>query len=171
MAKEELVDVVDDQDKVVGAATVAECLERGLLHRAVAVLVVRSNGTFVLQQRSKRDVWHPGLWTLSSTGHVKRGEGYDQAAERELLEEMGITAELFRSRKRLLPPISSGRLTEREWVCMYVARTDAPLKIDPDELEGAEEVPESRLRKMINGNSLTPDAVVLLTEHLGLRSG
>ncbi len=170
MAKEELVDLVDDQDRIVGAATLAECLERGLLHRAVAVLVLRSDGRFVLQQRSRRDAWHPGLWTISSTGHVKRGESYDHAAARELLEELGVTAELSLARKRLLPPISSGRLTEREWVCMYVAKTDAPLAIDPDELEGAEEVSESRLRRMIDDNSLTPDAVVLLTEHLRLRA-
>ena len=82
-ATEEL-DLVDEEDRVVGSATIEECLVKGILHRAVAVLVIRRDGRFVLQQRSKSDLWQPGLWTLSCTGHVKGGETYASAASREL---------------------------------------------------------------------------------------
>jgi isopentenyl-diphosphate delta-isomerase len=170
MAEEEVVDLVDDHDRVVGEATVAECLEKGLLHRAVAVLVIRSDGRLVLQQRSRRDAWHPGLWTISCTGHVKKAEGYEAAAERELFEELGVSAELARSKKYLLPPMSSGALTEREWVCFFIARSDSPLTIDLGELEAAKEVSEQQLRRMMDESSLTPDAVILLTEHLRRRA-
>jgi len=160
------VDIVDDQDVVIGAATIGDCLEKGLLHRAVAVLVVRSNGELLLQQGSLRDAWHPGLWTLSSTGHVKAGEAYDEAAARELKEELGISARLVRLWKRLLPPILSGGLTEREWVTLYVTRTETPCSIDRGEVEGVKEVAAHQLRRMFNDGSMTPDAVILLTEYL-----
>ena len=65
-----MVDLVDVRDRVVGNTTTAGCLKEGLLHRAVAVLVLRSSGTYVLQQRSRQDSWQPGLWTISSAGHV-----------------------------------------------------------------------------------------------------
>jgi len=162
----ELVDIVDEHDVVVGTATIKDCLERGWLHRAVAVLVLRSNGEFLLQQRSKDDVWHPGLWTLSSTGHVKSGEAYDVAAARELREELGISARLVREGKHLLPPIKSGGLTERESVFLYVGRTDAPCIIDRTEVEGVKEVAAPRLRRMFNDGSMTPDAVILLSDYL-----
>ena len=162
----EMVDIVDERDSVIGTATIGVCLEKGLLHRAVAVLVVRSNGEFLLQQRSRRDVWHPGLWTLSSTGHVKSGEAYDEAAERELNEELGISAGLVRLRKHLLPPIQSGELTERELVTFYVARTDMPCRIDRAEVEGVKEVATPQLQRMLNDGSMTPDAVILLAEYL-----
>ena len=167
---EELVDLVDDNDRVVGAASVRECLEGGLLHRAVAVLDVRGSGRFVLQQRSRKDRWQPGLWTLSSTGHVKSGETYESAAARELEEELGIGARLSKLNKYLLPPISNGGLTEREWVTLYAGSSDSPVSVDPVELEGAEEFDLAGARKMIREGSITPDAAFLLEEYFRLRT-
>jgi isopentenyldiphosphate isomerase len=166
LPEEELVDVVDEHDVPTGTARLGDCLARGLLHRAVAVLVVRSNGDLLLQQRSKRDLWHPGLWTLSSTGHVRAGETYDAAAVRELDEELGITAKLGRLQKLLIPPIRSGGLTEREWVTSYFARTDMRCAIDASEVEGVIEVRAPRLRQMFADGTMTPDSVILLTEIL-----
>jgi len=162
----EMVDIVDGRDAVIGTATIGDCLAKGLLHRAVAVLVVRRNGKFLLQQRSKDDLWHPGLWTLSSTGHVKAGEAYDEAAVRELSEELGISARLVRLGKQLIPPIQSGGLIEREWVNLYSARTDKPCRIDRAEVEDVKEVATPRLRRMFKDGSMTPDAVILLTQYL-----
>ena len=166
MPSGEMLDVVDGHDAVKGTATIEDCLQKGLLHRAVAVLVVRSNGELLLQQRSRSDRWQPGLWTLSSTGHVKAGEAYDAAAARELSEELGISANVVRLRKRLLPPMHAGGLTEREWVTLYVTRTDAPCSIDRSEVEDVMEVASPRLLRMFKDGSMTPDAVILLTEFL-----
>lgn len=170
MAGEELVDLVDEHDHVTGSATVRRCLEGGLLHRAVAVIVTRSNGKVLLQQRSKRDGWHPGLWTISSTGHVKKGESYGEAAKRELFEELGLDARLRRTKKYLLPPISAGGMTEHEWVTLYTCRTDSECVIDPVELEGVKVVGGPELSKMLEGGPLTPDARLILTDYLGSRT-
>jgi len=166
---EEEVDLVSEFDDVTGSSSLGECLKRGLLHRAVAVLVTRSTGEFVLQQRSKQDLWHPGLWTLSSTGHVQKGEAYEAAARRELEEEIGIKTELRFVRKHLLPPIRSGKLTEREWVAFYVARSDLRCSIDKKELEGVKDVDATLLRSMLVGGSMTPDAVIILHDYLNER--
>ena len=163
MAREERVDVVDAKDRVVGASTVRECLQRGLLHRAVAILVSRSDGRVILQQRSKDDSWHPGRWTLSCTGHVRKGEPYREAAVRELREEIGVSADLSLVGKYLLPPMRDGGLIEHEWVALFSATSDARVKVDPVELEGVKEFARPELRKMMSGGSLTPDAVTLLT--------
>lgn len=166
MARDEPVDVVDAYDRVVGSSTVGECLDRGLLHRAVAVVVSRPDGRVVLQQRSRRDAWHPGRWTLSCTGHVRKGESYHAAAARELEEEIGIRAELSFLKKCLLPAMKEGTMTEREWVSLFAATSNSPVKIDPVELEGVKEYTLQGLRKVLAGDSLTPDAVILLTEFM-----
>jgi isopentenyl-diphosphate delta-isomerase len=163
------VDLVDEHDEVVGASTIGECLRKGLLHRAVAVLVVRSSGKYLLQRRSKRDRWHPGLWTISSTGHVKEGEAYEAAAKRELREELGIVSNLHRVGKFLLPPMRSQGLTEWEWVTFYVARTDSAFTIDPVELDSAKEIDRGELATLLEGDSMTPDAVILLKDYLNSR--
>ena len=169
MTGEEEVDLVDGRDSVTGASTLGECLKGGLLHRAVAVQVVRSSGLFVLQQRSRRDLWHPGLWTISSTGHVKKGEAYESAAVREMKEELGLSAEVRFVKKHLLPPFRSGDLTEREWVAFYVARSDLPCRVDAKELEGVGEVSEEELRQRFKSGRMTPDAVIILRDYLGHR--
>lgn len=162
------MDVVDEHDKVVGARTLAECLRDGLLHRAVAVLVVRSDGRAILQRRSKMDRWHPGLLTLSSTGHVRSGEGYAEAAKRELREELGIEAPLTRERRYLIPRMESEGLVEWEWVSFYTAVSDASVKIDPEEVDSTEEVTLADLGTFLDGDDVTPDAVIILRDHLRL---
>ena len=119
-----------------------------------------------MQQRSKLDLWHPGLWTLSCTGHVKKGETYRAAAKRELVEELGLRIPLKEFTKMLLPPIFSKGLTEWEWVTLFVSSTDQNVTIDPVELESVGEVSLSKLRRMMTGSRLTPDARILLKTFL-----
>jgi isopentenyldiphosphate isomerase len=166
LASEEEVDVVDSEDRVVDFATIDRCLKEGLLHRAVAVLVKRENGAVVLQQRSRNDSWHPGMWTISCTGHVRRGESYQQAAVRELSEELGLKSTVEEFKKFLLPPISSNGLTELEWITLFTTIAGAPLTIDPLELETATEVMESELKKTLTDWPVTPDAKIILGEYL-----
>jgi isopentenyl-diphosphate delta-isomerase len=128
--------------------------------------VLRTNGKVLLQRRSKRDLWHPGLWTLSSTGHVKSGESYRDAAKRELDEELGLQSPLRAITKLLLPPITSRGLTEWEWVSLFVSKTDETAIVNPVELESVEEVPLPRLKRILSGQRLTPDAKLILRTFL-----
>jgi isopentenyldiphosphate isomerase len=167
LGDKEVVDVVDDGDSVVGTSTLGRCLELGLLHRAVAVLLERGDGRVLLQQRSRKDRWHPGLWTISSTGHVRSRETYAAAAARELFEELGVSGQPVFRKKYLLPPMKSGGLIEREWTSFYIVRADARVKIDPVEVESTRAVTGAELLKMLDGEDLTPDAVVILRDYLG----
>lgn len=125
-------------------------------------MVSRSGGGVILQQRSKKDDWHPGRWTLSCTGHVRKGESYAEAASRELMEEIGIRADLLLVDKYLLPAMRENGLTEREWVSLYAATSDAEPRIDPQEVEGVKEFAPRELKRMIGSGDLTPDSVILL---------
>lgn len=158
----EVVDLVDETDVVIGTSTTGECIQRGLLHRAVAVIVKRTNGMYLLQQRSKSDRWQPGLWTLSSTGHVGKGEGYPEAASRELWEELQIRSPLRLVGKFLVPPISDKGLTEYEWTALFDTVTEARPEIDRNELEDAKDVTSEELGSMMASGALTQDSIFLL---------
>lgn len=86
----ELLDVVDELDRVVGRLPRAEVHRRSLPHRAVHVFVWDAAGRLLLQKRSLQKDESPGLWTSSASGHVDVGETYVAAAYRELDEELGI---------------------------------------------------------------------------------
>lgn len=166
MGGQEQVDLVDERDSVVGDSTVGECVAKGLLHRAVAVVVERPRGRVLLQRRSTRDDWQAGMWTLSCTGHVRKGETYGEAARRELFEELGITAELTFLKKYLIPPIVEGTRTEREWVALFTAESAAAVRIDPVELDSVKEFTPRELQRLMDSQEATPDSVILLAEYL-----
>jgi isopentenyldiphosphate isomerase len=86
----ELMDVVNHANAVIGSATVSEVYERKLSHRIVHVFVLNQNGEVYLQQRALTDSFLPGYWCTSAGGHVRKGESYEDAARRELEEELGL---------------------------------------------------------------------------------
>ena len=87
---EEIFDIVNERDEVVGQAPRKEVHARGLWHRAVHVLVFNARGGVFLQKRSIKKDRQPGVWDSSCSGHVDSGEAYDETAMRELREEIGL---------------------------------------------------------------------------------
>src|ERR1700716_2411541 len=87
---EEIFDVVNERDEVIGRQTRSEVHQLGLKHRAVHVLVFNSRGQVFLQKRSMKKDRQPGLWDSSASGHVECGEDSDACALRELREEIGL---------------------------------------------------------------------------------
>lgn len=127
---DELFDVVDERDRVIGVARRADVHANGLLHRAVHILVCRGNGEIFLQQRSMEKDSHPGKWDSSASGHLDSGEGYDEAAIRELREELGIeVGELVE-----VGSLPASEATGQEFVRIYLARHEGPFKLHPGEI-------------------------------------
>ena len=131
MSNEEWFDVVDEQDRVVGAAPRREVHARGLLHRAVHALVCDGAGRVLLQKRSATKDTFPNRWAASASGHVDRGEDYDTAMVRELGEEIGVHVDA-------VPPrvcrIEACEATGREFVWVYRCRYDGPVTAQPEEV-------------------------------------
>lgn len=88
----EIFDVVDSRDRVIGQATRSEVHANKRLHRAVHILIFTPGGSVILQRRSLAKDTCPGLLSSSCAGHVDAGETYDFAAIRELEEELGVSA-------------------------------------------------------------------------------
>ena len=81
--------VVDEEDNVIGAEYMMDAIEKRMIRRASRVYVFNESGKLLVQQRSER-VLKPLMLDQSAAGHVDEGESYEQAAYRELEEELGI---------------------------------------------------------------------------------
>ena len=77
---EEIFDVVNERDEVVGQLSRREVHRQGLMHRAVHILMFNSAGKVFLQKRSMKKDNFPGTWDSSAAGHVDTGEDYDECA-------------------------------------------------------------------------------------------
>lgn len=65
------------------------------LHPEVAIIIVDNERRVLLQKRAKTKKVAPGIWTVAAAGHISYGDTSEQAAHRELLEEMGIKVDLL----------------------------------------------------------------------------
>ena len=73
------------------------------------VLVYNQENKIFLQRRSNAKQLFPGRWDLSATGHVQAGESREEAAIRELEEELGLRVERLTLREEV--PARIGSLT------------------------------------------------------------
>jgi len=87
---QEMLDVVDFDDRKIGVASRTEIHDKNLIHRAVHIILTNGDGRFLLQKRSAIKKQHPNKWDVSVSGHVDSGEIYFDAAIRECQEEMGV---------------------------------------------------------------------------------
>lgn len=129
---EEIFDVVNDRDEVIGQAPRSEVHRRKLKHRAVHVLVFNSRGELFLQKRSMQKDCFPGAWDSSASGHLDRGEQYDACAMREVREELGV--QLPATPDRLFR-IEACAETGQEFVWVYQCRHEGPFNLHPEEIE------------------------------------
>ena len=134
---DELFDVVDEQDRVIGRERRDEVHARKLRHRAVHVLCFDREGRVFLQRRSMLKDSAPGRWCASCSGHVDAGEDYAAAAVRELGEEIGA----FVSGPEALTPwlrLEARRETGMEFVWVYRVEHEGPFTLHPAEtMDGA----------------------------------
>src|ERR1017187_10621898 len=129
---EEIFDVVNECDEVIDRKPRSEVHARGLLHRAIHVLVFNSRGEIFLQKRSMKKDRQPGVWDSSSSGHVDSGENYDETAVRELREEIGLE---LKAPPQKLFKIDACAETDAEFVWIYRCESDGPFQLHPDEIE------------------------------------
>ena len=129
---EEIFDVVNERDEVVGRKPRSEVHRLGLLHRAAHVLVFNARGQVFLQKRSLRKDRQPGLWDSSAAGHVDSGEDYDACIVREMREEIGLRVSAVPRRLFKLGPSAQ---TDHEHVWVYQCEAEGPFELQAEEVE------------------------------------
>jgi isopentenyl-diphosphate delta-isomerase type 1 len=146
LVTEEIFDVVNERDEVIGRQTRREVHRLGLRHRAVHVLVFNRRGDLFLQKRSMAKDRHPGVWDSSASGHLDQGEDYDACAARELREEIGLVASPPPVR---LFKLEAGEETGQEFVWVYRCQAEGPFALNAEEIsEGGWFTPAQATRWM-----------------------
>jgi 16S rRNA (adenine1518-N6/adenine1519-N6)-dimethyltransferase len=160
---EELFDITDEHDQVIGQLPRSEVHRQKLLHRAVHVFLFNKHGELLLQFRSKNKDEYPQCYTSSASGHLSAGEDYHTCAPRELEEELGITAEL-----EFLVKLPASSDIAFEHSALFRAYCDAELTPDPGEVEYVRFFSLSDLKQLMDESptQFTPPLVALFTWYL-----
>ncbi len=155
--RDEWVDVVDDDDRVIGRATRADMRARNLSHRAVYVFVHNSRHELFVHRRTLTKDVYPGFCDVTVGGVVAAGEEYDAAAARELAEELGVTgAPLAR-----LGTIRYADERTRVRGVVYAARHDGPFVLQAEEIASGGFVSLAEAERMTREERCCPDAIAV----------
>lgn len=92
--KEEILDIVDEKDEIIGQASRSEVSKDGVKnYRVINAFIRNKEGQLWIPRRTANKRIFPLALDMSVGGHVERGESYLKGFERELLEELNIKLE------------------------------------------------------------------------------
>jgi 8-oxo-dGTP pyrophosphatase MutT (NUDIX family) len=135
------------------------------LWHGCATIIVRSvdgSRVYVHRRTDTKDIF-PGLYDCTAGGVIDAGENPDEAAARELREELGVEVPL---KKLFISQYVDDRTRYHVWV--YEARTDGPFTHQPEEVAwgGWMDLDELRVRIDDPDWPLVPDGRAIGREWL-----
>jgi isopentenyl-diphosphate Delta-isomerase len=132
----DLLILVDGDDHIIGHEDKARCHQgSGLLHRAFSIFLFDSRQQVLLQQRSRHKPLWPLYWSNSVCSHPRQGESGDAAAQRRLVEELGVTTPLRWLFQFRYQAAFQDRGAEHEMCAVYIGQVhDQPISADPAEI-------------------------------------
>ena len=117
--------LVDEQNHSIGTIAKEAAHQQPLLHRAYSILVFRSNGELILQQRAQHKYHSAGLWSNTCCSHPLPGLPTQRCAISRLKEEMGIEIPLSEIGTLSYHLKLAGGLFESEFNHVFCGYSDA----------------------------------------------
>jgi len=91
---EEFLNIVNENDEIIGQETRKNIHRQGLLHREIHVYFITPNKEIIFQRRVKNKDTFPNLLDATVGGHVDLNESYESAVVREVEEETGLVVDI-----------------------------------------------------------------------------
>ncbi|MFF7490992.1 NUDIX hydrolase [Streptomyces luteogriseus] len=156
-AADEILDIVDENDRVVGQCPRGEVYARGLRHRCVFIRARDAEGRIFVHRRTPTKLVFPSLHDMFVGGVVGAGESYDEAALREAEEELGVSglpqpSHLF----TFLYDDGSGRTW---WSAVYEVRCALPVRPQAEEVAWYDFLSEAEIERRLTDWEWVPDGL------------
>ena len=148
----EEVILVNEEDQPIGQMEKMEAHQKGLLHRAFSVLIFNSKDQVLLQKRASSKYHSGSLWTNTCCSHPRPGETVLDAANRRLMEEMGMTADLTERFHFIYKTDLDNDLVEHELDHVLVGQSDDLPKLNSDEAEDFKYIDLETLKQELNSS-------------------
>jgi 8-oxo-dGTP pyrophosphatase MutT (NUDIX family) len=150
---DEMVEQVDDQDRVLRVVGRRDAISNGWLHRVATTVCRDGHGRILIHRRSEGLARFPGHHEVMVGGAVGVGESYEAAAIRELGEELSVRVPV-----RLLFKYLNRSGLSPHWLGVHEAVIPDVLAPDPREVAWYDWLTESEVRQALQGWRFTPDS-------------
>lgn len=158
----EYMDIVNKNDEVIGSASREDIYANSLCHRIAHVLLFDCEGKMILQKRSHNISFCPDHWSTAGGGHVSAGETYEQAAQRELEEEIGVKCNLEFVGKDFY----RGDGVPDKFLTTFKSQFDGIFKLDQEEVSDVRSFTINQMKEMIeDGAKFHPELIFILNKY------
>ena len=159
----EYLDIIDENNEVIGNAPKADIYSKKLSHRIVHVWLFNAKGELALQMQSAIKKFKPLHWCSTAAGHVQSGESLLDAGKRELLEECEVDVPLELTQTIWYEGVDAPGLKKIIGLCEGTYAD--PLVVKNIEVEKVEFFPIATIQKMIVNNDLLHPELVFLFQN------
>lgn len=128
-------------------------LGKDCYHLIVHVCIFNQQNQLLIQQRQADKIGFPNMWDLSAAGSALQGETSQQAAEREVAEELGVNIDLSNQRPRLTVCVSEG--FDDYWM-LYQEITPDQLTLQISEVQAARWATEAEVLALSEAGKFIP---------------
>ena len=161
-AADEIVAIVDEHNKVLGAVPRREMRAKNLPHRSTYILVFNAQGELYVQKRTMTKDVFPGYYDPAAGGVVLAGESYEQGAVRELAEEMGIRDVPLTWLFDFYFADERTRVWGGAFSCVY----DGKVILQEEEVEDVARMTIAEILRRAETEPFTPDGLYVLQQYL-----
>lgn len=160
----ETVQLVDRDNREIGAVSRKLMREQRLIHRAAYILVFNRAGELFIQKRTLTKDIYPGYWDVAAGGVVLADESYEDAAARELAEELGISG------ARLEPLFDQyyEDTGNRVWGRIFRCLSEGPFVLQAEEVESGRFLAPAAVLELSGREPFTPDGLIVLRKTLAM---
>ncbi|WP_417909166.1 NUDIX hydrolase YfcD [Candidatus Electronema sp. PJ] len=159
---EEIVQLVDQDNQEIGVISRQLMREQRLTHRACYILVFNSAGELFIQKRTQSKDIYPGYWDVAAGGVVLAGESYEESAERELAEELGVSGGQLAFLFDQYYEDENNRVWGRVFRCVH----EGSFVLQKEEVESGLFLSPAAALQLSQQEPFTPDGIVLLQKIL-----
>ncbi|XOF34813.1 MAG: NUDIX hydrolase YfcD [Candidatus Electrothrix sp. YB6] len=163
---EEIVLLVDENNRELGEVPRRLMREQRLIHRASYILVFNRAGELFIQKRTASKDIYPGYWDVAAGGVVQAGETYEESAERELAEELGVRS----AKLEFLFDQYYEDLDNRVWGRIFSCTHEGPFTLQPEEVEYGCFMSLPTALDYSNAEPFTPDGILVLQKLLAQKA-
>ena len=125
----------------------------GRYHIVIHVVIFNSRGEMLIQQRQPFKEGWPNLWDVSVGGGVQAGETTQQAARRELQEELGLEFDFENETPMLTTTFRKGF---DDFYIIHLEPDLDTLRLQPEEVQAVRWANKDEVLAMIENGTFSP---------------
>lgn len=161
----EMLELVDQENRVIGVETRKRVRAENLLHRGVGILCWNSQKELYVHQRTDCKDLFPSYYDMMVGGALAAGEQYEAAALREVQEELGVGNVPI---NYILETLYEGP-KNRSWIQLFEVTWDGPVVWQPEEIAWGRWMPFDEVLTWVDKVPIVPDGYQVFQDYLKQR--